>query len=78
MSQLIIGDSGTVDGVGDVYLTFFSYIISNIPGQSDKVLGILLMAQIRLADGTEIHSSVVLSNATPYKTFMVFTEKNCQ
>ncbi|XP_045789199.1 pyridine nucleotide-disulfide oxidoreductase domain-containing protein 2-like isoform X4 [Trifolium pratense] len=26
--------------------------------------------EVLLADGTEVHSSVVLSNATPYKTFM--------
>ncbi|MCI09255.1 pyridine nucleotide-disulfide oxidoreductase domain-containing protein 2-like, partial [Trifolium medium] len=25
---------------------------------------------VLLADGTEVHSSIVLSNATPYKTFM--------
>ncbi|XP_021273700.1 pyridine nucleotide-disulfide oxidoreductase domain-containing protein 2-like isoform X4 [Herrania umbratica] len=39
VSQLMIGDSGTVKGV-------------------------------LLADGTRVHSSVVLSNATPYKTFL--------
>ncbi|KAK9948613.1 hypothetical protein M0R45_004181 [Rubus argutus] len=39
VSELMIGDSGTVNGVC-------------------------------LADGTQVHSSVVLSNATPYKTFM--------
>lgn len=27
--------------------------------------------QVLLADGKHVHSSVVLSNATPYKTFMV-------
>ncbi|KHN00542.1 Pyridine nucleotide-disulfide oxidoreductase domain-containing protein 2 [Glycine soja] len=27
-------------------------------------------AEVALADGTEVHSSIVLSNATPYKTFM--------
>uniref|UniRef100_A0A7N0VBH2 Uncharacterized protein n=1 Tax=Kalanchoe fedtschenkoi TaxID=63787 RepID=A0A7N0VBH2_KALFE len=45
VSQLMIGDSGTVDG-------------------------------ILLADGTEIHSSVVLSNATPYKTFLELVPKD--
>ncbi|XVE87301.1 hypothetical protein DITRI_Ditri18aG0106300 [Diplodiscus trichospermus] len=39
VSQLMIGDSGTVKGV-------------------------------LLADGTRVHSSVVLSNATPHKTFL--------
>lgn len=36
---------------------------------------ILYMAnviQVLLADGTPVRSSVVLSNATPYKTYMVF------
>ncbi|KAH9711418.1 Amino oxidase domain-containing protein [Citrus sinensis] len=40
VSQIMIGDSGEVDGV-------------------------------LLVDGTRVHSSFVLSNATPYKTFMV-------
>ncbi|KAJ4714412.1 Pyridine nucleotide-disulfide oxidoreductase domain-containing 2 [Melia azedarach] len=39
VSQIMIGDSGEVNGV-------------------------------MLADGTKVHSSIVLSNATPYKTFM--------
>ncbi|KAJ9703457.1 hypothetical protein PVL29_004998 [Vitis rotundifolia] len=45
VSQLIIEDSGRVNGV-------------------------------LLADGTRVHSSVVLSNATPYKTFMEFVPEN--
>ncbi|CAK9152404.1 unnamed protein product [Ilex paraguariensis] len=31
---------------------------------------------VLLADGTEVHSSVVLSNATPYKTFMELVPEN--
>ncbi|KAL4582603.1 hypothetical protein LXL04_007158 [Taraxacum kok-saghyz] len=31
---------------------------------------------VRLADGTQVHSSVVLSNATPYKTFMDLVPEN--
>lgn len=31
---------------------------------------------VRLADGTEVHSSVVLSNATPYRTFMELMPQN--
>ncbi|KAK2657210.1 hypothetical protein Ddye_010262 [Dipteronia dyeriana] len=45
VSQLMIKDSGVVDGV-------------------------------LLADGTEVHSSIVLSNATPYKTFMELVPNN--
>ncbi|KAK3017162.1 hypothetical protein RJ639_007837 [Escallonia herrerae] len=45
VSELLIEDSGTVNGV-------------------------------LLADGTQVHSSVVLSNATPYKTFMATTKIN--
>ncbi|RVX16660.1 Pyridine nucleotide-disulfide oxidoreductase domain-containing protein 2 [Vitis vinifera] len=37
---------------------------------SGRVNGVLL------ADGTRVHSSVVLSNATPYKTFMEFVPEN--
>lgn len=37
---------------------------------SGKVSGVLL------ADGTEVHSSVVLSNATPYRTFTEFVPQN--
>ncbi|KAK2981592.1 hypothetical protein RJ640_011122 [Escallonia rubra] len=32
---------------------------------------IVTNAEVLLADGTQVHSSVVLSNATPYKTFML-------
>ncbi|KAH7566416.1 hypothetical protein JRO89_XS08G0155600 [Xanthoceras sorbifolium] len=45
VSQLMIKDSGVVNGV-------------------------------LLADGTEMHSSIVLSNATPYKTFMELVPNN--
>ncbi|KAH9663160.1 Amino oxidase domain-containing protein [Citrus sinensis] len=45
VSQIMIGDSGEVDGV-------------------------------LLVDGTRVHSSFVLSNATPYKTFMGVTKIN--
>ncbi|KAG2724821.1 hypothetical protein I3760_01G036200 [Carya illinoinensis] len=45
VSQLLIGDSGAVDGVS-------------------------------LADGTVVHSSIVLSNATPHRTFMGTTKIN--
>ncbi|KAG2724820.1 hypothetical protein I3760_01G036200 [Carya illinoinensis] len=45
VSQLLIGDSGAVDGVS-------------------------------LADGTVVHSSIVLSNATPHRTFMDLVPKN--
>ncbi|XP_058766564.1 uncharacterized protein LOC131640171 [Vicia villosa] len=45
VSQLLINNSSTVDGV-------------------------------ILADGTEVHASVVLSNATPYKTFMELVPNN--
>ncbi|KAK9284806.1 hypothetical protein L1049_023983 [Liquidambar formosana] len=45
VSQLMIEDSGTVNGV-------------------------------LLADGTRVYSSVVLSNATPYRTFMELVPKN--
>ncbi|XP_041009134.1 pyridine nucleotide-disulfide oxidoreductase domain-containing protein 2 [Juglans microcarpa x Juglans regia] len=45
VSQLLIGDSGVVDGV-------------------------------LLADGTVVHSSIVLSNATPHRTFMDLVPKN--
>ncbi|CAL5197593.1 unnamed protein product [Lathyrus oleraceus] len=45
VSQLLIKNSSTVDGV-------------------------------ILADGTEVHASVVLSNATPYKTFMELAPNN--
>ncbi|PIN07087.1 Phytoene desaturase [Handroanthus impetiginosus] len=37
---------------------------------SGRVSGVLL------ADGTQVHSSVVLSNATPYRTFMEFVPQN--
>ncbi|XP_047939030.1 pyridine nucleotide-disulfide oxidoreductase domain-containing protein 2-like [Salvia hispanica] len=37
---------------------------------SGRVSGVLL------ADGTELHSSVVLSNATPYRTFVEFLPQN--
>lgn len=30
-----------------------------------------VIIQVMLADGTQVQSSVVLSNATPYRTFMV-------
>lgn len=33
---------------------------------------IVTSAEVLLADGTPVRSSVVLSNATPYKTYMVF------
>ncbi|XP_044470204.1 pyridine nucleotide-disulfide oxidoreductase domain-containing protein 2 [Mangifera indica] len=45
VSQLMINDSGRVNGV-------------------------------LLTDGTQVHSSIVLSNATPYKTFMELVPKN--
>ncbi|KAK7308536.1 hypothetical protein VNO77_42149 [Canavalia gladiata] len=32
---------------------------------------------VLLADGTKLHSSVVLSNATPYKTFMELVPQDC-
>ncbi|KAI4298375.1 hypothetical protein L6164_031946 [Bauhinia variegata] len=38
---------------------------------SGKANGVLL------ADGTRVHSSVVLSNATPYKTFMELVPQDC-
>ncbi|KAH9711441.1 Amino oxidase domain-containing protein [Citrus sinensis] len=31
---------------------------------------IVTRAEVQLADGAQVHSSIVLSNATPYKTFM--------
>lgn len=33
------------------------------------MIGVII--QVMLADGTRVHSSVVLSNATPHRTFMV-------
>ncbi|KAK6150896.1 hypothetical protein DH2020_015828 [Rehmannia glutinosa] len=35
-----------------------------------------IVSGVLLADGTQVHSSVVLSNATPYKTFMEFVPHN--
>ncbi|XP_022896300.1 pyridine nucleotide-disulfide oxidoreductase domain-containing protein 2-like isoform X2 [Olea europaea var. sylvestris] len=37
---------------------------------------IVTEAEVLLADGTQVRSSVVLSNATPYRTFMEFVPKN--
>ncbi|CAA2974777.1 pyridine nucleotide-disulfide oxidoreductase domain-containing 2 [Olea europaea subsp. europaea] len=37
---------------------------------------IVTEAEVLLADGTQVRSLIVLSNATPYRTFMEFVPKN--
>ncbi|KAI9166218.1 hypothetical protein LWI28_028119 [Acer negundo] len=77
----VIGATGSVHTPGSGYV-----LLHHVMGETDGGMGSISMAignaareagahivtnaEVLLADGTEVHSSTVLSNATPYKTFM--------
>uniref|UniRef100_A0A9I9CSV6 Pyridine nucleotide-disulfide oxidoreductase domain-containing protein 2-like n=1 Tax=Cucumis melo TaxID=3656 RepID=A0A9I9CSV6_CUCME len=65
LKATLAGDAiiGTMGGMGSV-----SMAISNAAIEAG--VHIATNAEVLLADGTQVHSSVVLSNATPYKTFV--------
>lgn len=67
----MINDSHTVTGVSELCYTITSFQHSIIMKKDWSKSNFDFFYQVILADGTQVQSSVVLSNATPYKTFMV-------
>lgn len=51
--------------------SLISLLIYHVRNKSSNAWYYLWPLQVLLSDGTQVRSSVVLSNATPYKTFMV-------
>ncbi|KAL2333705.1 hypothetical protein Fmac_014918 [Flemingia macrophylla] len=71
------GGMGSISkAIGNAAIGAGAHIITNAEVSGLLIENSTTVCGVILADGTEVHSSTVLSNATPYKTFLEFVPNN--
>ncbi|KAH1206465.1 Pyridine nucleotide-disulfide oxidoreductase domain-containing protein 2 [Glycine max] len=65
------GGMGSISkAIGNAAIEAGAHVVTNAEVSRLLIENTSTVCGVTLADGTEVHSSIVLSNATPYKTFM--------
>ncbi|KAG5050926.1 hypothetical protein AAZX31_02G053400 [Glycine max] len=65
------GGMGSISkAIGNAAIEAGAHVVTNAEVSRLLIENSSTVCGVALADGTEVHSSIVLSNATPYKTFM--------
>ncbi|ESW28186.2 hypothetical protein PHAVU_003G253700 [Phaseolus vulgaris] len=65
------GGMGSISkAIGNAAIEAGAHVVTNAEVSRLLIENSSTVCGVTLADGTEVHSSIVLSNATPYKTFM--------
>ncbi|KAK7346432.1 hypothetical protein VNO80_20951 [Phaseolus coccineus] len=65
------GGMGSIsEAIGNAAIEAGAHVVTNAEVSRLLIENSSTVCGVTLADGTEVHSSIVLSNATPYKTFM--------
>ncbi|XP_004509261.1 uncharacterized protein [Cicer arietinum] len=71
------GGMGSISkAIASAATTAGAHIVTNAEVSQLLIKNSSTVCGVILADGTEVHASVVLSNATPYKTFMELVPNN--
>ncbi|XP_057434902.1 uncharacterized protein LOC130727705 [Lotus japonicus] len=71
------GGMGSISkAIGSAAVEAGAHVITNAEVSQLLIENSSTVRGVILADGTEVHSSVILSNATPYKTFMELAPSN--
>ncbi|KAK7262859.1 hypothetical protein RJT34_30440 [Clitoria ternatea] len=71
------GGMGSISkAIGNAAIEAGANIVTNAEVSQLLIENSSTVCGVILADGTEVHSSIVLSNATPYKTFMELVPNN--
>ncbi|KAI5418343.1 uncharacterized protein LOC127074571 [Lathyrus oleraceus] len=71
------GGMGSIsNAIASAAVTAGAHVVTNVEVSQLLIKNSSTVDGVILADGTEVHASVVLSNATPYKTFMELVPNN--
>ncbi|XP_057434899.1 uncharacterized protein LOC130727704 isoform X1 [Lotus japonicus] len=75
--SFVEGGMGSISkAIGSAAAEAGAHVVTNAEVSQLLIENSSTVRGVILADGTEVHSSVVLSNATPYKTFMELVPSN--
>ncbi|KAI5418345.1 hypothetical protein KIW84_042840, partial [Lathyrus oleraceus] len=75
--RYVEGGMGSIsNAIASAAVTAGAHVVTNVEVSQLLIKNSSTVDGVILADGTEVHASVVLSNATPYKTFMELVPNN--